>query len=244
MRISNQNTNNPNFTSVVRFKVVIDNLHALDEKSINRALRDFQDKLIHPAEGNEAIIKMKRFFSSHINDFNYHGEKVDIGEVLRHVVVDKKGFGYIFTGIHAKNLNELGKKIGVKKHQALEILGVVKSYESSCAVKNYFNKARDYISYPSCRVKENINEKTMNYIGDEIGLVINAKSIGRPDKKGYKVVAGSIDFVKIPKNGTVSESVSVKESVTLLKPVQSNVKKFKDRYKKSKTNAVQGSLFA
>lgn len=263
MRVENKNSNRVNFTSVVSARVIIDGQTSVRTSNVRRAIRGLQSILINPANKNDKFVKVKKEFSSKVKDLNYYGEKVQIGEVIRNIVDPKKGLGYLFTGVHAENLNTLGKAIGPEKHKALEVLGTTKSYESSAAIKAYFEKANEFITHAKSRVSEKINPRTMSYEGDELVLNIYAKSIGKPGKKGYKLEISSVEFKKAQTPPSVSvgakaatkpktdkPKAQMKEEKPQAEPQKqegtTSPKRFNDRYKPKackKHHGVQKELF-
>lgn len=261
MRVENKNSSRVNFTSVVPVRVIIDGQTSLRTNNVRRAIREFQSILTNPASKNDKFIKIKKEFSFKVKDLNYYGEKVQIGEVVRNIVDPKKGLGYIFTGIHAENLNILGKAIGPEKHKALEILGTPKSFESSAAVRAYFEKANEFISHAKSRVSGKINPKTMSYEGDELVLNIYAKSVGKPGINGYKFEIDHVEFKKaehLPQL-PIKEKETAKPNVVKLKQIEekqpvehktqevaAEPKRFNDRYNpktRKKPHEVQKKLF-
>lgn len=249
MRINqNNNPQHPNFTSIIKTKVFIDGLQTIETENLRKGLREVQSILINPANGNERLKGIKKEFSNHVQDLNYHGEKVKIGEIIRNIVDEKKGLGYFFTGIHAQKLNETGKKIGPKKHEALSILGNAKSYEANLAAKKYFDQIRKFVSFSKATVKESINPQNLSYEGDELILNIYAKST-KNKNNNLKLEIDKIVFSK--QNDKVTESTPVKpkiEQTTTQNEIKKTKtpKKFNDRYKrinKTTTDNTQGTLF-
>lgn len=261
MRVETKNSNRVNFTSVITTRVIIDGQSSVRTSNIRRAIRGLQSILVNPANKNDKFVKVKNEFSSKVKDLNYYGEKVQIGEVIRNIVDPKKGLGYLFTGVHAENLNALGKVIGPEKHKALEVLGTTKSYESSAAIKAYFEKANEFITHAKSRVSEKINPKTMSYEGDELVLNIYAKSVGKPGKKGYKLEIDHVEFKKAQAPQTISNDAKAaakqktdKAQTKEEKPqaehqkqeATTSPKRFNDRYKpkaRKKHHGVQKELF-
>lgn len=261
MRVENKNPNRVNFTSVVTARVIIDGQPSVRTSNVRRAIRGLQSILINPANKNDRFVKVKKEFSSKVKDLNYYGEKVQIGEVIRNIVDPKTALGYLFTGVHAENLNTLGKVIGPEKHKALEILGKTKSFESNAAIKAYFEKANEFITHAKSRVSEKINPKTMSYEGDELVLNIYAKSVGKPGQKGYKLEIDRVEFKKaenlpqlpIKEKKTAKPKVVKPKQIEEKQPVEHKTqevvaepKRFKDRYNsktRRKPHEVQKKLF-
>ncbi len=216
--------NSPNFTSVIKTQVFINGSRALSEKNIRRGIRATQTILTNPAEGNAKLIAAKQEFCKYVKDLNYFGEKSKyIGNVIRNVIDDKLGIGYIFTGAQAEKLDELGRKIGPEKHKALDVMGTTESFESGIFIKKYFEQINDFINRGVLRVKEHLNPQNNSYSGDEMILKIYTKSSGMYGQKGFKIEFDGIKFEK--------------ENVT--KPVLSLIKQPKKRPVRSRFVATE-----
>lgn len=198
MKINNSVNNSVNFTSVVPVKVFIDGRPSANPVNIRRAVRGLEHILTNPANGEQSLIAIKKDFVSHDRDFNYFGEKMASGMLIRNIV--DKGVAYLFTGEHAKILNELGKKIGPEKSRGLEYLGTTKTFESNVLAKKYFERIQTFLSYPKIRIRESISLQTRMYIGDEVELHINAKSVKDLGKKGFGLNLENISFKKLGSN--------------------------------------------
>ena len=186
--------NNVNFTSVVPLKVFIDGMPSTDVANVKKAVVATAKILTSTANGNQKSLSMIRKFIKYDRDFSYNAGGCKSGELIRNTV--SQGEAYLFTGEHAKVLNELGKKIGPVKSQGLAQFNTTKTFEANTFAKNYFDKMRDFLSYPKIRIKEFINPKTRAYEGEPMELHIHAKSKGQMGKAGFKLDIDAIDFSK------------------------------------------------
>jgi len=185
---TNPNSKSPNFTAAWEVRVFINGDRSIRTSNIRRGLREAQHILTNPANGDEKLKAIKSTVLTHVKDLQYYGGKTtNIGEIIRNIVHEKQGVGYLFTGPQATKLNELGKLIGPEKHAGLEVLGSTTTFESKVAVKNYFAKVEDFINNRVIRVKESINPDTGLYQGDEMILNLYTTSIGEPGTKGFKL---------------------------------------------------------
>lgn len=202
----NQNDNNVSFKSAFPARVFIDGKRAVRPESLRNCSTKLEHILTNPAKGDKSLVGIKTEFSNHVKDFNYFGEKVKVGEVIRNIVGELDGIVYFFTGAQARELNAVGKKIGPEKHFALNVMGSTKSYEASAKVKAYFDKAREILSYPKLRLKSMINPKTNEYMGDELILNIYAKSAIKKGKKEPVFEIERISFQSVkPEKKVVNE---------------------------------------
>lgn len=213
----NQNDNKVSFQSAFPARVFIDGKRAVRAESLRTCASKLEHVLTNPAKGDKNLINIKTEFSSHVRDFNYFGEKVKIGEVIRNVVGEVDGIVYFFTGAQAKELNSMGKKIGPEKHFALNTIGTTKSYEACSRVKAYFDKAREILSYPKLRLKSMINPKTNEYMGDELILNVYAKSSVKKGKKepAFEIEGISFQSVKPERNVVKTVNTAPVEAETL-----------------------------
>jgi len=189
--------NNVNFTSAVPLKVFINGLPSTDVANIRKAVVATSKILTSPANADQKSLSIIRKFIKSDRDFSYTDGGVKSGVLIRNII--SQGQAYLFTGEHAKILNELGKKIGPAKSQGLAQFNTTKTFESSTLTKNYFDKIREFLSYPLIRVKESINPKTRMYEGDLLELNILAKTEGKAGKNGFKLVIDDISFQPIKK---------------------------------------------
>lgn len=204
----NKNDNNISFKSAFPARVFIDGKRAVRPESLRNCATKLEHILTNPAKGEKSLIGVKTEFSSHVRDFNYFGEKVKTGEIIRNVVGELDGMLYFFTGAQARELNAVGKKIGPEKHFALNVMGSTKSYEVSSKVKAYFDKAKEILSYPKLRLKSMINPKTNEYMGDELVLNIYAKSGVKKGKKEPAFEIEGISFQSLKPERNVVKNVN------------------------------------
>lgn len=187
----------PSFTSILPAKVFIDGNISIDEKNIKRVVRALSEILFKHARTSEEIA-IQRTFAEHDRDFCVVVSSNDKSQVLRNRILDKDGKSYLFTGPHAQRLDALGREIGPAKAKGKRLYGTTKTFESTIKVRDYFSRIRQFIdSNMSAHVCEKIKPGTYTYEGEKVGVHIHAKSEGKPDKPGFKVIIDKIIFRKI-----------------------------------------------
>ena len=189
----------PSFTSVLPVKVSIDGHPSADVKNIRRVLKQLSNILFAPKNDREKL--MRRVFAEHDRSFSLIESSDDKGNVLRNYVPKNSDISYLFTGAQAQALDELGRKIGPARAKGLRICKNPKTFEAQSRAHQYFDKIMQLIySNGTAHMSETITPKTRVYQGRNLGLQIEAKSQGKFDKKGFKVIIDRIIFRKIGEN--------------------------------------------
>jgi len=144
---------------------------------------------------------MRSVFAGHDRSFNLVASSDKKGNVLRNYVPKNSDIAYLFTGSQAQALDKLGKKIGPEKAAGKKRCGTTKTFEAQNRAHQYFDKIMQLINdNMNAHMSETITPTTRDYKGRKLGLQIEAKSQGKFDKKGFKVIIDRIIFRKIGEN--------------------------------------------
>lgn len=198
MNIGSHNSYNKisgvNFTSVVPLKVFINGELQADSQMVKKAVVATSKILANPACGNQKFIGVKHEFMRYDRDFASREGKPKSGTIIRNFV--QNGISYLFTGIHAEQIDKIGRMIGPAKATAKKAYGSTKNQTVSALGRMYYDKIREFISFPKARVREFIDPKTRMYAGDEMELRIYAASEGEIGNKNFKINVDKVEFKK------------------------------------------------
>ncbi len=181
----NINVNNrQNFTAVIPIKVKIDGKVAANEENIKRGIRLASKVFNGPIQGLSIEEKnIARTLSQIDKSYKFTNAWAEKVYLVRNLV--DKTTAYLFTGIHAEKLGQLGKKIGPAKSNAIARFGNSKSFESSKLANNYFDEARKMIDNPNARLK---------YDNKDVGMIIDTKSNGKYGKSTFKMFLDKVSY--------------------------------------------------
>lgn len=187
----------PNFTSVLRTRVFMDGIECAQEDMIKSVITSFNKVLRGPAKDNPSALNIIQKFARVVKDYEYKSGFWGFGktQVVTRNYIDNNS-AYIFSGIHANMINDLGKKIGPAKAQANSRIGSTHSFEVQSLTRNYFDKMHEFINNSKTRVFGKFDQSTQL---EEVGLIISAKSNGKPSQKGFKFHVDNIYFEPIKK---------------------------------------------
>ena len=198
---SYNNKTNPSFTSIVPVKVFIDGKEAIDPKYIRSACRQLSTILVGPAKNTEFNTGIVKEFAKHDVDYSFYGGmngfpkdyrgKVTPSNYFR-CICDRVG-NFLFTGIHAERLNQLGKSVGAERFSC-KTREIADSFDLQVAKSNYGQTISRYINLPFLRMTETYDNFTKQRLGKPVVLNINMKSNGKYGLSTFKTKLDSIGF--------------------------------------------------
>lgn len=255
MQVNSQYKNNPNFTSLIPTRVVINNHVAISPENVKKAVRGLQKILTSPANGNETLRGIKTTFCNTVKDFQYFaGAKYESGTLIRNITdtdiakftdrTPDSGLAYLFTGDEALELAQKGKTIGPERTKSDGYFERFGNFATKIAAKTkktltqrnrsfeelekditYYDKIKEFLSKPKLFVKSSGN-------GSPVELIINATK-----GKDGKINVNSIGFKSL-----VQPAEKPTEKAEIKPVIESKTKRIKKRLKKI-INDGQLSLF-
>ncbi len=186
MQINRTNNSiSPNFKSKIPVRLLIDGKPSVDQKNVKMAMRQLTDMLFKYKGDQETVRLSRQMFIHYDKDFHMPNPGEDVWTIIRKKFID--GVSYIFTGKHAKELDNIARKIGSAKHKGLENYGTTKTFEAGAHTKAYFGKMQDFINNNKKDVLKDAN-------GEDLILTISTKSSGKYGKRSFKLLIDYIDF--------------------------------------------------
>ena len=200
MRINNQNTSNPSFTSVIPTRVIINNHISIHPQNVKKAVRGLQKILTNPANEDESIKAIKAAFCTNVKDFQYFaGAKYESGTLIRNITdvdiakfterLPDEGLAYLFTGNEVLELAKKGRTIGPERTKSdkyverfgniINKLGInakkekgerVRSFEELEKDITYYDKIKAFLAKPKLFLKSAEGKDK----GAPVELIINA----------------------------------------------------------------------
>lgn len=184
---------NPNFTSIIPVKILIDGDPSVGFRNIKKVTRALSDILFKEIGDNLKAIELKQEFSRYDRDFKDPDGLGDKSELIRNRVLS--GVSYLFTGPQAEQLDTLGRKIGPAKRKGLDNYGTTKTFEAKAFGRDYANQITKFINSNSkAKIRATINHETGAYQGEEMFLEIKTTSQGTFGKKNFKLFIDGIKF--------------------------------------------------
>lgn len=161
-------------------------------KPIGRAKRKANEtfEVVNVRKKNPEVKKLfKNKLEKLIRDFNSNKRKIAEGSLASGRLNTNLAIPRAFN----KVVNELCGKVGEEKKVAIEHLLTDCMQGIDGAVENYFKVKRDFLESSHGRIR-NAVDNDRNYVGPEIGLRINASTVGIRGKKNYKINIDNIEF--------------------------------------------------
>lgn len=199
--VSYNNRTNPSFTSIVPVKVFIDGKEAVDPKYVKSACRQLTNILIGPAKGSEYKMDIVREFAKRDVDYSFyygmngfpkdHKGKIVPSNYFR-CVCDKIG-NFLFTGIHAERLAQLGKSVGAERFTCKN-RNIAESFDLQVAKSNYGKTIARFINLDFLRITETFDDLTKQRLGKPVVLNINLTSNGKYGLSTFKTKLDGINF--------------------------------------------------
>lgn len=197
-------TYRPSFTSVVPIRVFIDGMETFNPKMIKSACRQLTSTLAGPAKKNgknfDIIREFAKFDPDYKLELGYHGypkkwnqKTVQPSDYFRCIADNDKS--YLFTGLQAEKLKDLGKAVG-DEQQACKARKLVTSFDLQVAKKNYGFTIANYLRSTKLRLTEAFDRLTKEKSGSPVELNINMSSNGKYGLTTFKMKLDNINFLK------------------------------------------------
>lgn len=203
--ISAINNNNPSFTSVIPIRVFLDDMEVFSPVFTRPATRQLTSVLAGPAKGDEKKLAIIRKFAQHDPDYDYtqgyygfkggcNKKKSQPSDFFR-CIVDTTGT-FLFTGLQAKKLIEIGKNLG-KAQQTCKNKGGQASYELQQIKSNYGFNIMNFLRSSKLRITEAFDRETKQRTGEKVSLNLHLTSNKKYGEKAFKMSLNDISFSKV-----------------------------------------------
>ena len=203
--ISSVNNNNPSFTSVIPVKVVLDGIEVYSPKYTRPATQKLTKILTGPVKDDEKMLEIVRKFAQHDPDYDYtlgmygaqkwgNSKKHQPSDFFR-CIVDVTGT-YLFTGLQANKLKEIGKILG-KAQRSCKEQKVLTNFELQCAKRSYSYKIWDFLHAAKVRLTEGFDKGTKQRCGDQVALCLHMSSNKKYGQVGFKMELDDVSFPKV-----------------------------------------------
>lgn len=203
--ISAVNNNNPSFTSVAPIRVFIDGMESYSPKLTRSATRQLTSVLAGPVNGDTKKYNIIKKYAQHDPDYDFlqgvkgypkawNQKNVQPSDYFR-CIIDESG-SYLFTGLQAKKLKELGETLG-KAQQICKAKKVSTSFDVYNAKRSYGFSIMNFLRSTKLRIKEGFVQETKQKTGEPVSLNLHLTSNQKYGEKSFKITLNDISFSKI-----------------------------------------------
>lgn len=203
--ISAVNNNNPSFTSVIPVRVILDGTEVYSPKYARPATQQLTRILAGPVKGDPKKLEIVRKFAQHDPDYDYtlgiygaqrgkSSKKLQPSDFFR-CIVDVTGT-YLFTGMQANKLKEIGKILG-KLQQTCKEQKVSTNFELQCAKRSYSYKIWDYLHTAKVRLTEGFDRNTKQRYGEQVSLCLRLSSNKKYGQSAFKMELEDVSYPKV-----------------------------------------------
>lgn len=199
------NNNNPSFTSVIPIRVFIDNMESFSPKLTRAATRQLTTTLAGPVKGDSKKYDIIRKFAQRDPDYDFlqgvkgyprawNQKHVQPSDYFR-CIIDESG-SYLFTGLQAKKLKELGELLG-KAQQVCKAKNISTSFDVHNAKRSYGFNIMNFLRSTKLRITESFDKETKQKIGEQVSLNLHLSSNQKYGQKNFKITLNDISFSKV-----------------------------------------------